>query len=241
MFSNLSEKLDKALQVLKGHGSITEINVAETLKEVRRALLDADVNFKTARDFTQRVKEKAIGQDVLTNLKPGQLMVKIVKDELAELMGGATSEINLKDKPAIVLMSGLQGSGKTTFTAKLANDIRKKKSLKPLMVACDVYRPAAIEQLHVLGKDLDIEVYSEIQFPNIKLTQNPISKNGIIKLVNTKGYESFELFTLTGQSVQISSKFHSGITEIFSNNLTSGIYLLRSRFQKIDIFIQTFG
>ena len=161
MFSNLSEKLDKALQVLKGHGSITEINVAETLKEVRRALLDADVNFKTARDFTQRVKEKAIGQDVLTNLKPGQLMVKIVKDELAELMGGETSEINLKDKPAIVLMSGLQGSGKTTFTAKLANDIRKKKSLKPLMVACDVYRPAAIEQLHVLGKDLDIEVYSE--------------------------------------------------------------------------------
>ena len=161
MFSNLSEKLDKALQVLKGHGSITEINVAETLKEVRRALLDADVNFKTARDFTQRVKEKAIGQDVLTNLKPGQLMVKIVKDELAELMGGDTSEINLKDKPAIVLMSGLQGSGKTTFTAKLANDIRKKKSLKPLMVACDVYRPAAIEQLHVLGKDLDIEVYSE--------------------------------------------------------------------------------
>ncbi len=161
MFSNLSEKLDKALQVLKGHGSITEINVAETLKEVRRALLDADVNFKTARDFTQRVKEKAIGQDVLTNLKPGQLMVKIVKDELAELMGGETSEINLKDKPAIVLMSGLQGSGKTTFTAKLANDIRKKKSLKPLMVACDVYRPAAIEQLHVLGKDLDIDVYSE--------------------------------------------------------------------------------
>ena len=161
MFSNLSEKLDKALQVLKGHGSITEINVAETLKEVRRALLDADVNFKTARDFTQRVKEKAIGQDVLTNLKPGQLMVKIVKDELAELMGGETSEINLKDKPAIVLMSGLQGSGKTTFTAKLANDIRKKKSLKPLMVACDIYRPAAIEQLHVLGKDLDIEVYSE--------------------------------------------------------------------------------
>ena len=161
MFSNLSEKLDKALQVLKGHGSITEINVAETLKEVRRALLDADVNFKTARDFTQRVKDKALGQDVLTNLKPGQLMVKIVKDELAELMGGETCEINLKDKPAIVLMSGLQGSGKTTFSAKLANDIRKKKSLKPLLVACDVYRPAAIEQLHVLGKDLDIDVYSE--------------------------------------------------------------------------------
>ena len=183
MFSNLSEKLDKALQVLKGHGSITEINVAETLKEVRRALLDADVNFKTARDFTQRVKEKAIGQDVLTNLKPGQLMVKIVKDELAELMGGETSEINLKDKPAIVLMSGLQGSGKTTFTAKLANDIRKKKSLKPLMVACDVYRPAAIEQLHVLGKDLDIEVYSEEE------NKDPvaIAKAGV-KHGNSKGH-----------------------------------------------------
>ena len=183
MFSNLSEKLDKALQVLKGHGSITEINVAETLKEVRRALLDADVNFKTAKDFTQRVKEKAIGQDVLTNLKPGQLMVKIVKDELAELMGGETSEINLKDKPSIVLMSGLQGSGKTTFTAKLANDIRKKKSLKPLMVACDVYRPAAIEQLHVLGKDLDIDVYSEEE------NKDPvaIAKAGI-KHGKSKGY-----------------------------------------------------
>ena len=161
MFSNLGEKLEKALQILKGHGSITEINVAETLKEVRRALLDADVNFKTAKDFTQRVKEKAIGQNVLTNLKPGQLMIKIVKDELAELMGGESSEINLKDKPAIILMSGLQGSGKTTFSAKLAKLLRKKKSLKPLLVACDVYRPAAIEQLHVLGKDLDVEVYSE--------------------------------------------------------------------------------
>ena len=161
MFSNLGEKLEKALQVLKGHGSITEINVAETLKEVRRALLDADVNFKTAKYFTQRVKEKAIGQNVLTNLKPGQLMIKIVKDELADLMGGESSEINLKDKPAIILMSGLQGSGKTTFSAKLAKFLRKKKSLKPLLVACDVYRPAAIEQLHVLGKDLDVEVYSE--------------------------------------------------------------------------------
>jgi len=161
MFSNLGEKLEKALQILKGHGSITEINVAETLKEVRRALLDADVNFKTAKDFTQRVKEKAIGQNVLTNLKPGQLMIKIVKDELADLMGGESSEINLKDKPAIILMSGLQGSGKTTFSAKLAKLLRKKKSLKPLLVACDVYRPAAIEQLHILGKDLDVEVYSE--------------------------------------------------------------------------------
>ena len=183
MFSNLGEKLEKALQILKGHGSITEINVAETLKEVRRALLDADVNFKTAKDFTQRVKEKAIGQNVLTNLKPGQLMIKIVKDELAELMGGESSEINLKDKPAIILMSGLQGSGKTTFSAKLAKLLRKKKSLKPLLVACDVYRPAAIEQLHVLGKDLDVEVYSE------EGNKDPVSiaKDGV-KYGKSKGY-----------------------------------------------------
>ena len=183
MFSNLGEKLEKALQILKGHGSITEINVAETLKEVRRALLDADVNFKTARDFTQRVKEKAIGQNVLTNLKPGQLMIKIVKDELAELMGGESSEINLKDKPAIILMSGLQGSGKTTFSAKLAKLLRKKKSSKPLLVACDVYRPAAIEQLHILGKDLDVEVYSE------KDNKDPvaIAKAGV-KHGKSKGY-----------------------------------------------------
>lgn len=183
MFSNLGEKLEKALQILKGHGSITEINVAETLKEVRRALLDADVNFKTARDFTQRVKEKAIGQNVLTNLKPGQLMIKIVKDELADLMGGESSEINLKDKPSIILMSGLQGSGKTTFSAKLAKLLRKKKSLKPLLVACDVYRPAAIEQLHILGKDLDVEVYSE------ENNQDPvaIAKAGV-KHGKSKGY-----------------------------------------------------
>ena len=161
MFDNLSGKLDKAFQLLKGHGRITEINVAETLKEVRRALLDADVNYKTAKDFTEKVKQKALGQDVLTSLKPGQLMIKIVKDELTELMGGDSSEIDLTAKPSIVLMSGLQGSGKTTFSAKLANFLRKKNSMKPLMVACDVYRPAAIEQLHVLGKDLDIEVYSE--------------------------------------------------------------------------------
>jgi len=161
MFDNLSSKLEKAFQLLKGHGRITEINVAETLKEVRRALLDADVNYKTAKDFTEKVKQKALGQDVLTSLKPGQLMIKIVKDELTELMGGKSPEIDLKGKPSIVLMSGLQGSGKTTFSAKLANFLRKKDSMKPLMVACDVYRPAAIEQLHVLGKDLDVEVYSE--------------------------------------------------------------------------------
>ena len=161
MFNNLSEKLDKALQVLKGHGRITEINVAETLKEVRRALLDADVNFKIAKAFTVNVKEKAIGQNVLTDLKPGQLMVKIVKDELTELMGGDASELNTSSSPSIILMSGLQGSGKTTFSGKLANYLKTKKNKKPLLVACDIYRPAAIEQLNVLGDQLGIEVFSD--------------------------------------------------------------------------------
>ena len=161
MFNNLSEKLDKALQVLKGHGRITEINVAETLKEVRRALLDADVNFKIAKTFTVKVKEKAIGQNVLTDLKPGQLMVKIVKDELTELMGGDASELNIASSPSIILMSGLQGSGKTTFSGKLANYLKTKKNKKPLLVACDIYRPAAIEQLNVLGDQLGIEVFSD--------------------------------------------------------------------------------
>jgi len=183
MFDSLSSKLDRAFQLLKGHGRITEINVAETLKEVRRALLDADVNYKTAKDFTETVKQKALGQDVLTSLKPSQLMIKIVKDELTQLMGGDSSEIDLTGKPSIVLMSGLQGSGKTTFSAKLANFLRKKSSMKPLMVACDVYRPAAIEQLHVLGKDLDVEVYSEEE------NKDPVSiaKAGI-KHAKSKGF-----------------------------------------------------
>lgn len=161
MFDNLSEKLDKALHVLKGHGQITEINVAETLKEVRRALLDADVNFKIAKEFTNTVKEKALGQNVLTSLQPGQLMVKLVKDELIELMGGETEGINLSGNPSIILMSGLQGSGKTTFSGKLANFLKTKKNKNPLLVACDVYRPAAIDQLHVVGDQLGIEVYSD--------------------------------------------------------------------------------
>ncbi len=161
MFNNLSEKLDKALHVLKGHGSITEVNVAETLKEVRRALLDADVNFKTAKQFTNRVKEKALGQNVLTTLQPGQLMVKIVKDELTELMGGDAAGINLGGTPSVILMSGLQGSGKTTFSGKLANYLKTKKTKKPLLVACDVYRPAAIDQLHVVGDQIGVEVYSD--------------------------------------------------------------------------------
>jgi signal recognition particle subunit SRP54 len=161
MFNNLSEKLDKALHVLKGHGSITEVNVAETLKEVRRALLDADVNFKIAKDFTNRVKDKALGQDVLTTLQPGQLMVKIVKDELTELMGGDAEGINLSGKPTVILMSGLQGSGKTTFSGKLANFLKNKKTKKPLLVACDVYRPAAADQLHVVGDQIKVDVYSD--------------------------------------------------------------------------------
>ncbi len=161
MFNNLSDKLDKALHVLKGHGSITEVNVAETLKEVRRALLDADVNYKIAKDFTNRVKEKALGQNVLTTLQPGQLMVKIVKDELTELMGGEAADIDLSVTPSVILMSGLQGSGKTTFSGKLANFLKRKKSKRPLLVACDVYRPAAIDQLHVVGDQIGVEVYSD--------------------------------------------------------------------------------
>ena len=161
MFSNLSEKLNSAFHVLKGHGKITEINIAETLKEVRRALLDADVNFKIAKDFTNKVKEKAIGRNVLTDLHPGQLMVKIVKDELTELMGGNQSGINLSSDPSIILLAGLQGSGKTTFSGKLANYLKKKKQKNPLLVACDVYRPAAIEQLKLLGNQIDVSVYSE--------------------------------------------------------------------------------
>lgn len=175
MFNNLSEKLDKALHTLKGHGKITEVNVAETLKEVRRALLDADVNFKIAKDFTKRVKEKAIGQDVLTTLNPGQLMVKLVKDELTELMGGDTVGINLGGSPTVILMSGLQGSGKTTFSGKLANFLKTKKSKQVLLVGCDVYRPAAINQLRVVGEQIGVEVYAEEGNQNpVEISQNAI-------------------------------------------------------------------
>ena len=161
MFNTLTEKLNSAFHVLKGHGKITEINVAETLKEVRRALLDADVSFKIAKEFTQRVKEKSLGKNVLTDLRPGQLMVKIVKDELTKLMGGEHEGINLSDTPSIILLSGLQGSGKTTFGGKLANYLKKKKGKNPLLVACDVYRPAAIDQLKLLGEQIKVEVYTE--------------------------------------------------------------------------------
>ncbi|CAM1365084.1 Signal Recognition Particle (SRP) component with 4.5S RNA (ffs) [Tenacibaculum litoreum] len=175
MFNNLSEKLDKALHTLKGHGKITEVNVAETLKEVRRALLDADVNFKIAKNFTKTVKEKALGQDVLTTLNPGQLMVKLVKDELTELMGGDTVSINLGGSPTVILMSGLQGSGKTTFSGKLANYLKTKKSKQVLLVGCDVYRPAAINQLRVVGEQIGVEVYAEEGNQNpVEISQNAI-------------------------------------------------------------------
>ena len=183
MFSSLSEKLDKALHTLKGHGKISEINVAETLKEVRRALLDADVNFKIAKDFTTKVKEKAIGQDVLTTLQPGQLLVKLVKDELTELMGGDVAGINLSGNPTVILMSGLQGSGKTTFSGKLANYLKTKKSKKPMLVACDVYRPAAINQLHIVGDSIGVEVYSELG------NNNPVEiATNAVKYAKEKGY-----------------------------------------------------
>lgn len=161
MFDNLSSKLDKAFQVLKGHGKITEINVAETLKEVRRALLDADVNFKIAKEFTVTVKEKALGQEVLTSLQPGQLMVKIVKDELTALMGSEAVGLNLETKPSVILMSGLQGSGKTTFSGKLALHLQKKHKKKPLLVACDVYRPAAIDQLGIVAEQVGAAIYED--------------------------------------------------------------------------------
>jgi len=166
MFESLSERLERSFKILKGEGKISEINVAETLKDVRKALLDADVNFKIAKTFTDTVKDKAIGQNVLTSLKPNQLMVKIVHDELAELMGGASVDINLKGSPAVILMSGLQGSGKTTFSGKLANLLKTKRSKNPLLVACDVYRPAAIEQLKVLGEQLSVPVFSDLENKN---------------------------------------------------------------------------
>ena len=176
MFENLSERLERSFKILKGQGRITEINVAETLKDVRRALLDADVNYNVARDFTDQVKEKALGQNVLTAVNPGQMMVKIVHDELATLMGSEAVPVNLKGSPAIILMSGLQGSGKTTFSGKLANMHKKQEQRKPLLVACDVYRPAAIQQLHVLGEQIGVPVYSEPESKDpVQIARNAIA------------------------------------------------------------------
>ncbi|MCL2413375.1 MAG: signal recognition particle protein [Bacteroidales bacterium] len=192
MFENLSDKLDRAFKVLKGEGKITEINVAETLKEVRKALLDADVSFKIAKQFTEDVKEKALGQNVLTAVSPSQLMVKIVRDELAELMGSKAVELNLKGSPSIILMAGLQGSGKTTHTAKLANFIKSKKGRTVLMVACDVYRPAAINQLKVLGEQIGVEVFSdETEKDPVKIAKKSIAyakeKNIQTVIIDTAG------------------------------------------------------
>ena len=184
MFENLSERLERSFKILKGQGKITELNVAETLKEVRRSLLDADVNYKIAKDFTNRVKEKALGMNVLTAVKPGQMMVKIVHDELAELMGGKNVEVDIKGNPAIILMSGLQGSGNTTFSGKFANLLKNKKGKKPLLVACDVYRPAAIEQLKVLGEQIQVPVYSD------ETTKDPVRiALDAIKQAKAKGYD----------------------------------------------------
>jgi len=192
MFENLTDKFERAFKVLKGQGQISEINVAETLKEVRRALLDADVSFKTAKEFTSTVKEKAIGHNVLTSISPGQLMIKICHEELVNLMGGNEVDINIKGNPGIVLMSGLQGSGKTTFSGKLANYLKNKKGKNPLLVACDVYRPAAIDQLHVLGEQLGVEVYSNKEEKNpVKIAQDAIahakSKSFNVVIIDTAG------------------------------------------------------
>ncbi|HQQ03157.1 MAG TPA: signal recognition particle protein [Bacteroidales bacterium] len=176
MFEGLTEKLDRAFKVLKGQGSITEINVADTVKEIRRALLDADVSYKIAKQFTDDVKQKALGQNVLKAISPGQLMTKIVHDELISLMGGQKSDINLKGNPAVILLAGLQGSGKTTFSAKLANYIKSKYGRSPLLVACDVYRPAAIEQLKVLGQQIGVEVYTEENNSDpVKIARNAVN------------------------------------------------------------------
>lgn len=192
MFENLSDRLERSFKILKGEGQITEINVASTLKDVRRALLDADVNFKVAKNFTDKVKEKALGMNVLTAVKPGQLMVKIVHDELADLMGGEAVDINLEGHPAIILMSGLQGSGKTTFSGKLANLLKSKRNKKPLLVACDVYRPAAIEQLKVVGEQIQVPVYAEPENKDVvAIAQHAIqeakAKGNDVVIVDTAG------------------------------------------------------
>ena len=192
MFENLSERLDSAFKQLKGEGRITELNIASTVKEIRRALVDADVNYKIAKEFTDRVREKALGEKVITAVSPSQLIVKIVKDELVQLMGGKESEFQTKGNPAIVLVAGLQGSGKTTFSSKLANYLKNKKGLSPMLVAADIYRPAAIDQLKVLGEQIGVDVYSEPENKNaVEIATNAIkearSKNKNILIIDTAG------------------------------------------------------
>lgn len=191
MFENLTERLERSFKILKGEGKITEINVAETLKDVRRALLDADVNYKVAKSFTDKVKEKALGMNVLTSLKPGQLMVKLVHDELGALMGGETSGLHLDSRPSVILMSGLQGSGKTTFSGKLANFLKDKEKRSPLLIACDIHRPAAVDQLKVLGEQINIPVYSEDSKDAVAIAEHGIAKakdNGYdVVIIDTAG------------------------------------------------------
>jgi len=192
MFENLSDRLERSFKILKGQGTITEINVAETLKDVRRALLDADVNYKIAKQFTDTVKQKALGQDVLNAVKPSQMMVKLVHDELTELMGGQKVDINVKVNPSVILIAGLQGSGKTTFSGKLARHLKTKRGKNPMLVACDVYRPAAIEQLKVLGTQVDVRVYTEEGSTNpVEIARNSVKeakKNGYdVVIIDTAG------------------------------------------------------
>src|SRR4249919_1796202 len=192
MFNSLSEKLENAFKNIKGEGRITELNIAATVKDIRRALIDADVNYKIAKEFTDTIREKALGEKVLTAVSPGQLMVKIVKDQLTELMGGAESEFNISGNPAIILIAGLQGSGKTTFSGKLANYLKTKKGKSPLLVAADIYRPAAIDQLMVLGEQIGVDVYSERENKDaVAIAQNAIkeakSKNRNVIIIDTAG------------------------------------------------------
>ena len=184
MFENLSDRLERSFKILKGEGKITEINVAATLKDVRKALIEADVSYKVAKSFTDEVKRKAMGMNVLTAVKPGQLMVKLVHDEMAELMGGETVGLNLKSKPSIILMSGLQGSGKTTFSGKLANMLKNKQRKNPLLVACDVYRPAAIQQLKVVAEQIGVPVYAEEDNKNVVQIAN-----NALREAKAKGYD----------------------------------------------------
>src|SRR5450432_4605994 len=192
MFESLSDKLESAFKQLKGEARITELNVAATIKEIRRALIDADVNFKIAKEFTDKIRDKAVGEKVINAISPGQLMIKIVKDELAELMGGSESEFNAKGNPAVILIAGLQGSGKTTFSGKLANYLKTKKGLSPMLVAADIYRPAAIEQLKILGEQIGVDVYSEPENKDaVSIAQNAVkearSKNKNVLIIDTAG------------------------------------------------------
>jgi signal recognition particle subunit FFH/SRP54 (srp54) len=222
MFENLSEKLERSFKIFKGEGKITELNIAETLKDVRKALLDADVNYKVAKQFTDNIKQKALGQNVLTAVKPGQMMVKIVHDELTELMGGESTDVSIKGNPAVILMAGLQGSGKTTFSGKLANLLKTKRGKNPLLIAGDVYRPAAINQLQVLGEQIGVAVYTE---PG---NNNPvkIAENGI-KHAKSNGYDL--VIVDTAGRLAIDEQMMNEIAAIKKGYLATGDPL-RSRF-----------